>query len=91
LRGYSRYRFVDRQAVLLRGELRWVTSEAIDLALFVDQGVVAPTLKDLRIDDFARGWGLGARFHGQRSTALRIEMARGFEGWQLHVSNHVSF
>ena len=91
LRGYSRYRFVDRQALLLRGELRWMASQALDLALFIDEGAVAPTIRRFRIGDFARGWGAGARFHGNRFTAIRIEMARGSEGWHLHVGQDVSF
>jgi hypothetical protein len=91
LRGYSRYRFIDRQALLLRGELRWMASQALDLAVFIDEGTVAPTVERLRRSQFARGWGVGGRFHGNRFTALRIELARGPEGWHLHVGQDVSF
>jgi hypothetical protein len=91
LRGYSRYRFVDQQAVLLRGELRWMASEALDLALFVDGGTVAATVKQLRVADFARGVGIGSRFHASRFTVFRVEVARGSEGWHLHVGQDVTF
>jgi hypothetical protein len=91
LRGYSRYRYIDRQAVLLRGELRWMASQAVDVAAFVDAGGVAPTVDRLRARDFARGWGVGTRFHGNRFTAVRIDVARGSEGWHLHFSQDVSF
>jgi hypothetical protein len=91
LRGFSTYRFVDRQAVLVRGELRWMASPALDMAAFVDTGVVAPELDAMRVGDRATGWGLGARFHGDRFTAFRIEAAHSTDGWKLHLGQNVSF
>jgi hypothetical protein len=31
--------------------------------------------------DFVSAWGIGARFHGPTFTVLRLELARGREGW----------
>ncbi len=45
LRGYSSWRFRDRHAVLASGEWRWIVNRlALDLAVFVDTGMVAPRL-----------------------------------------------
>jgi outer membrane protein assembly factor BamA len=91
LRGYSEYRFTDRHSVITRGELRWIAGRTIDVAAFVDQGIIAPEARLLRLADYARGWGLGVRFHGYKSTALRLDVAHSDEGWHLHVGRNVAF
>ncbi len=91
LRGYSEYRFTGQQSVVLRGELRWVAGPALDLAAFVDHGTVADRIPALAFDDMRRGWGIGARVHGDTFTALRIDVAHGSEGWHLHVAQTASF
>ena len=91
LRGYHEYRFTGQQAVLLRGELRWMAGPAVDFAAFVDHGVVADRVRALAADDMRRGWGIGARWHGDTFTALRVDVAHGSEGWHLHVAQTASF
>ena len=41
LRGYSSWRFRDRNRLLLTGEYRWTAGPFVDMALFVDAGKVA--------------------------------------------------
>jgi hemolysin activation/secretion protein len=91
LRGYHEYRFTGQEAVLLRGELRWMAGPAVDFAAFVDHGVVADRVRALAADDMRRGWGIGARWHGEHITALRVDVAHGSEGWHLHVAQTASF
>jgi hypothetical protein len=91
LRGYSTYRFVDRQAVLARGELRWMASSTLEISVFGDTGVVGPTVRDMRFGRRSTGYGMGARFHGPTFTAFRMDVAHGAEGWHLHFGQHVSF
>ena len=92
LRGYSSWRFRDREAVLFSGELRWIPNRlALDMAVFYDAGVVAPTLDAITADRFVDNYGIGARFHGPARTPLRIELARGREGTRLVFSASAAF
>ena len=92
LRGYSSWRFRDRHALLLSGEWRWIPSRlALDMALFYDTGMVAPTLDDISTGGFASNYGIGARFHGPARTPLRVELARGREGTRLVFSASAAF
>ena len=82
LRGYATDRFRDRHALLLSAEWRWAPNRHFfDMALFVDAGKVAARRADLDLRGLRTNWGIGARFHGPSSTALRVEVAKGREGW----------
>jgi hypothetical protein len=83
LRGYANRRFTDRNRVLLTGEYRWRPSRYLDMALFLDAGQVARDRRDFNVEQFDVAWGIGARFHGPNFNALRIEAARGREGFRL--------
>jgi hypothetical protein len=91
LRGFSNYRFTDRDALLLRGELRWTPASILDMAVFMDEGNVAPTVRGLGLQDLKRGWGVGARFHGDTFSALRLEVAHSVEGWHAYMAQNISF
>ena len=82
LRGYANRRFTDRNRVLLTGEYRWRPSRYLDMALFLDAGQVARDRRDFDLEQFDVAWGIGARFHGPTYNALRIEVARGREGFR---------
>ena len=84
LRGYTTGRFRDRHTMLLTGEFRWVPNRlGLDMALFYDTGKVAPRLNQLNFKDLKSNWGVGVRFHTPAATALRLDLARGDEGWRL--------
>ena len=51
LRGYSTWRFRDRNSLLLTGEYRWTAGPFVDMALFADAGKVASRFTDLDLDD----------------------------------------
>lgn len=92
LRGYSTGRFRDRHALLTSAEFRWIPNRlALDMAFFFDAGKVASRLEDLDFNDLHTAWGIGARFHGPTSTPLRLEMARGSDGWRLVVASSAAF
>ena len=91
LRGYANRRFTDRNRVLLTGEYRWRPSRYLDMALFLDAGQVARDRHDFNLDEFDVAWGIGARFHGPTFNALRIEVARGREGFRLIFSGSQPF
>jgi hypothetical protein len=92
LRGYPTGRFRDRHALLTSAEFRWVPSRlALDMAFFFDAGKVANRREDLDFNDLKTDWGIGARFHGPTSTPIRLEMARGSEGWRLVIASGAAF
>jgi hypothetical protein len=92
LRGYSTGRFRDRHALLLQAEWRWIVSRAgLDLALFYDAGKVSDRRSALGLADMKSNIGLGLRLHGPRTTPLRIELARGNEGFNLVFAASAAF
>jgi hypothetical protein len=92
LRGYGTGRFRDRHSLLTSAEFRWIPSRAgLDMAIFYDAGKVARRRTDLDFRDLATDWGIGARFHGPTATVLRIEAARGSDGWRLVVATSPAF
>jgi hypothetical protein len=92
LRAYSTGRFRDRHALLLQAEWRWIVNRAgMDMALFYDAGTVAGRARDLSLDRLKGNVGLGVRFHGPAMTPIRIELARGREGFNLVFAGGASF
>jgi hypothetical protein len=90
-RAYSDFRFRDKHLLLLSAEYRWLPSRVLDMALFVDSGKVAPERRELDLDGLKTGYGIGARFHGPFVTPLRIDVARGDEGFRVHFTGGVAF
>jgi hypothetical protein len=79
LRGYSSWRFRDRNSVLLQAEWRIMVNRYLDMAFFYDAGKVAAKTSDLDFDHLKDNWGFGLRFHGPFSTPLRVELAHSRE------------
>jgi outer membrane protein assembly factor BamA len=91
LRGYSAWRFRDRNRLLFTGEYRWTAGPLVDMALFVDAGKVAPRAADLDLRDLKKTYGLGISLHTPSTTVTRIEVARTGEGTSLVFSFSPSF
>lgn len=92
LRAYGTDRFRGRHALLLSAEWRWMPNRHFfDMALFFDAGKVAPRRGDLDLRGLRTNWGVGARFHGPSSTPLRVEVAKGSEGWGYIFSASPAF
>lgn len=92
LRGYSTGRFRDRHALLLQAEWRWVVSRAgLDMAVFYDAGKVSDRRTGLGLSGMKSNVGVGLRLHGPRTTPLRIELARGNEGFNLVFAASAAF
>lgn len=81
MRGYSDYRFRDRNMLHLTVETRVALMTHLDVALFMDAGNVAARAGDL--DLAKRSYGAGLRLHSRRETFVRVDVARGDEGWRL--------
>lgn len=80
VRGYTPLRFRDNHSCLLSAEYRWTTARFMDMALFYDAGKVAHERRDLDFNGVKTSYGIGARFHALKRTALRLELARNGEG-----------
>jgi hypothetical protein len=80
LRGFRRFRFRDRHALLLQAEYRWEIFTAVDGALFYDAGKVASRLEDLNLRDLESDYGIGFRFGTRNGVFLRVEGAFGSSG-----------
>ena len=64
LRGYSSWRFRDRNRLLLTGEYRWTAGPFVDMALFVDAGKVArPRSTTSTSGSLQTSHGVGLTFH----------------------------
>ena len=83
LRGFSSFRFRDRNSLLLQAEWRIMANRFLDSAFFYDAGKVAAHTADLDLKDMKTDYGFGVRFHGPFSTALRVEIANSREGLRL--------
>jgi hypothetical protein len=84
LRGFGAARFRDRHSMLLQAEWRWIPNRAfMDMALFYDAGKVAADRSAFDFDGLEHDFGVGLRFHGPLSTPLRIDLAKGREGFRI--------
>ncbi|MEF8815591.1 MAG: BamA/TamA family outer membrane protein [Salinibacter sp.] len=85
LRGYPTGRFRDRNVLLANAEVRCQIWHWIDMAVFADAGHVFRTFRDVNVADPRVGYGLGFRIKDEGKTLGRIDVARGQEGWELHL------
>ena len=65
--------------MLASAEYRWTPARFMDMAIFYDAGKVTERRSDLDFDDLKRSYGVGARFHSQQGTVMRLELARSRE------------
>jgi hypothetical protein len=92
LRGYPSWRFRDRHSLLMSGEFRWIPNRlAVDMALFYDTGKVAPRWDDLGFKGLKSDVGIGIRFHSPLATPLRIDIAKGSEGFNIVFGGSAAF
>ena len=86
LRAYASWRLRDLNSLLLQGEWRAEINRFLEMALFYDAGKVAARRSDLDPHGMKDDYGIGFRFHGAIATPLRIELAKGNEGFVLNFS-----
>ncbi len=91
LRGYSAWRFRDRNRLLMSAEYRWIAGPFVDMSLFLDAGAAAARVRDLDAQGFKKSYGVGMSMHTPSSTVTRIELARTSEGLSLGLSFSPSF
>jgi outer membrane translocation and assembly module TamA len=83
LRGFSSWRFRDRNSLTLQAEWRIMVNRYIDMAVFYDAGKVTAHRNELDLDGLKSDGGIGIRFHGPLSTPLRLDFAKSNEGFHI--------
>lgn len=83
LRGYANQRFRDRNSMLLTAEWRVLLNALVDVAFFYDTGKVTARPRQFGFKDLEHDYGVGLRFHSYTTTPLRIDFARGREGFRV--------
>ncbi len=91
LRAYSSWRLRDLNSLMLQAEWRVLVNRFLDMAVFYDTGRVASRLDQLKLNDLLYNVGIGFRFHGPATTPLRMELAKGSEGWALVLGASQAF
>jgi hypothetical protein len=81
LRGFRESRYRDQNSVLIGAEYRWEAWWALDGALFIDAGMVAPSRQSLSSREMEVGYGVGFRFHSNRAFVGRLDLAFSREGF----------
>jgi outer membrane protein assembly factor BamA len=90
LRGFSEYRFRDKNSLLFNLEYRWEAFSGLDLALFGDAGNVFKDAGDIDLNELKTAYGFGFRFNTHKSVFWRIDVGFGQEGTHMFVKfNHV--
>lgn len=91
LRGFSSWRFRDRDSLLLQAEWRIVVNRFLDSAFFFDAGKVATHKSQLDFNGLRSDYGFGLRFHGPFNTPFRVDVARSNEGTRLVFTTSAAF
>ena len=91
LRGFTSWRFRDRNSILLQAEWRVLVNSFFDTAVFADAGKVTSRTSDLDLSRLKNDYGIGFRVHGPVATPLRIEFAKSNEGLSLVFSAQAAF
>jgi hypothetical protein len=85
LEAYRLYRFCDRNALWVRGEYRRAVHEMVDVAAFYEAGQVSPSVHAFALRGAPQSAGAGVIFHANTSARLRIDVARGGEGFGFAI------
>ena len=90
LRGFVTDRFRDRNLLALQAEYGFDLLPFVNAVAFYEAGTVAPRFGDLSLRNLRRDYGLGFRFGGARTVAIRTDVAFGSgEGTRLTMRfNH---
>lgn len=90
LRGYTEFRFRDRNTLVLNAEYRWEAFSGLDLALFGDAGNSFHKVGDIKLDELKTSYGIGFRFNTERAVFWRFDLGFSRDGMHFFSKfNHV--
>jgi hypothetical protein len=91
MRGYTDFRFFDRDMETFSLESRFRVYTHLDVALLLDTGKVAPRVSALGLSDMHSSVGVGFRLRSGNRTFARLDVARGSEGWHFVLTGSEPF
>lgn len=91
VRSFNEYRFRDTRNLVANAEYRWEIWNYADLVLFGDAGKVFSDVHDLTWSAMAASYGVGLRSVLPGGGGVRIDLARGREGFRFHIGGGPSF
>jgi outer membrane protein assembly factor BamA len=91
IRGFSEFRFRDKNLFLLSTEYRWIPHPVWELVLFYDTGKVFPDLSDFDFTDLKRGYGVGMRLKSTDDVVMRFDLGKSKEGFHFYFKFNASF
>lgn len=91
LRGFDNYRFRDKSAAAFTVEYRYRIWPAMDWGLFVDEGQVAPGLRDMALNAFHTAYGLRLFVWPKPNLPVSVDYARSSETWRLYINLNTRF
>jgi hypothetical protein len=77
LRGFVTDRFRDTHVMAMQAEYGFDVLPFVNTVVFYEAGTVAPRWQDLSLGNLRRDYGLGFRFGGARTVAVRTDVAFG--------------
>jgi outer membrane translocation and assembly module TamA len=80
LRGFGRYRFRDRDVLLVNLEYRWRAFRNLQMSAFADAGTVGPRMSALGLSSWKDGYGLGVRFRPYKDLICHFDVRVSSEG-----------
>lgn len=83
MRGFRPYRFYDQNAVTATAEYRWTVVEALDMAIFVDDGKVYHDWNTFSMSGMQSDVGFGFRAKSGSSVPFRLDFGFSREGVQV--------
>jgi outer membrane protein assembly factor BamA len=90
MRGFTEFRFRDRNSLIFNLEYRWEAFSGLDMALFGDAGNVFANVDDIELDKLKTSYGVGFRFNASKSVFLRMDIGFSHEGMHTFMKfNHV--
>ena len=90
MRGFTEFRFRDRNSLIFNLEYRWEAFSGLDMALFGDAGNVFANVDDIELDKLKTSYGVGFRFNTSKSVFLRMDIGFSHEGMHTFMKfNHV--
>jgi hypothetical protein len=91
VRGFDNFRFRDNNVLALTLEYRYRIWRILDWGFFVDEGQVAPRLRDFSFDGFHTGYGARLFMWPKPNLPLSVDYGRSNEGWRLYFNLNTRF
>jgi hypothetical protein len=71
--------------MLVGTEYRYAIHKMVDVAILLEAGTVAPSPSAFSVDEMAGSVAAGIRVHSKTSGLLRLDLARGRDGFKFSI------